>query len=206
MNDSLGPFNLVLLALPGIGLKLAVWAMYSRRETVAGDPMKILLSTAGSLLLAVAAAGGVLGLIGIPSSPAGFVFYWLPVIGVLLIALLMALDRYRHGEHRALVWSLAAAAQRGIPLAEAARAYADELLGDTGARPSPWPAGWKPACRLRPPLVPLICGWPRRWRSPFNWARPWECSAQPCVSRSRIRPRSMPPYAARSAGLSIWGI
>ena len=134
MNESLGPFNLVLLALPGIGLKFAIWAMYSRRATAAADPMKILLSTASTLLLIVAAAGGVLGLIGTPSSPLGFIFFWLPVIVVLLIAILMALDRYRHGEHRALVWSLAAAAQRGIPLSEAARAYADETLGDTGAR------------------------------------------------------------------------
>jgi type II secretory pathway component PulF len=46
----------------------------------------------------------------------------------------MAIDRYRHNEHRALVWSLASAARLGIPLSESARAYADETLGDTGAR------------------------------------------------------------------------
>src|SRR6185436_13106190 len=40
----------------------------------------------------------------------------------------------RYSQHRALLWSLAAAAQRGVPLAEAARAYADETLGDTGLR------------------------------------------------------------------------
>jgi type IV pilus assembly protein PilC len=58
----------------------------------------------------------------------------IPVPFVLGIAVFMAIDRYRHGEHRALLWSLASAAGMGIPLAEAARAYADETLGDTGLR------------------------------------------------------------------------
>jgi type II secretory pathway component PulF len=46
----------------------------------------------------------------------------------------MIVDRLRRAEHRALLWSLAVAAERGIPLPEAARAYADETRGSTGQR------------------------------------------------------------------------
>jgi general secretion pathway protein F len=127
MGETLGPFNMVLLALPGIALKIAVRIMYGRRSYAAADPLKILLSVAGTLLIVLAILGAIIGLVGL----------WImliPVAVVFGVVLLMAYDRFRQGEHRALVWTLASAAQRGIPLPEAARAYADETQDDTGAR------------------------------------------------------------------------
>jgi len=127
MGESLGPFNLVLLALPGIALKIAVRIMYGRRAYAAADPLKILLSVAATLLIVLAILGAIIGLVGM---------WWtlIPVVIIFGVVLLMAYDRFRHGEHRALVWTLAAAAQRGVPLPEVARAYADEAQNDSGAR------------------------------------------------------------------------
>jgi type II secretory pathway component PulF len=127
MNESLGPFNLILLALPGLGLKIAVRIMYGRRPPVAWDPLQLLLSLSGTILLMLAGLGAMIGLVG---------FWWMliPVPIVVGVVVFTTIDRQRHGEHRALVWCLAAAAERGIPLSEAARAYADEALGDTGSR------------------------------------------------------------------------
>jgi type II secretory pathway component PulF len=127
MGDSLGPFNMVFLAFPGFALWLAVRIMYGRRAYAAADPLKILLSVASRLLFVLALLGFVIGLIGL---------WWMliPFTIITAIVLLMALDRYRHGEHRALIWTLASAAQRGVPLPEAARAFADEARDDTGTR------------------------------------------------------------------------
>jgi type IV pilus assembly protein PilC len=134
MNQSLGAFNLVLLAAPGVALWIAVRILYGRRSFVASDPLKVVLTVSSTLLMVLAALGLVLGLAGPTSSPIGFLIVWVPVLIGIVIVLLMSLDRFRQGEHRSLVWTLAAAAQRGIPLPEAARAYADEAQNDTGAR------------------------------------------------------------------------
>jgi type II secretory pathway component PulF len=45
-----------------------------------------------------------------------------------------AVHRYRHAERQSLLWILAAAADRGIPLESAARAFADERNDRLGAR------------------------------------------------------------------------
>lgn len=127
MDGTLGAFNLILLAVPGIALKIAVRAFYGRRQALSRDPLEASLSLAGTLLIVMAVVGTIIGLIGV---------WWLLIIlGVLiLIAYLVVIDRLRRAEHKALVWSLAIAAEKGIPLAEAARAYSDETLGHTGAR------------------------------------------------------------------------
>jgi type II secretory pathway component PulF len=127
MDGSLGAFNMILLAVPGIALKIAVRAFYGRRRLLARDPLEATLSLAGTLLIVLAVLGTIIGLIG--------VWWLLIVLGVLLlIAYLMVVDRLRRAEHKALLWSLATAAEKGIPLSEAARAYADETMGHTGAR------------------------------------------------------------------------
>jgi len=134
MNDSLGVFNLVLLALPGVALKIAVRIMYGRRTFVAADPLKVLLTVSSTVLLVLAAVGFVIGLAAPTASPGAFLVIWIPALLVIAVIVLMAIDRFRHGEHRALVWTLAAAASRGVPLPEAARSFADETQDDTGAR------------------------------------------------------------------------
>src|SRR5438445_9276742 len=59
---------------------------------------------------------------------------FIPLPLVFLVLGLMVFDRTRRSEHRGLVWALAAAASRGIPLAQAARAYAEETPGKTGLK------------------------------------------------------------------------
>ena len=77
MNESLGPFNLVLLALPGLALKIAVRIMYGRQGYAAADPLKVLLTVSSTLLLVLAALGALTGLTG-PPTLAGFIIFWVP--------------------------------------------------------------------------------------------------------------------------------
>jgi len=127
VNDSLGPFSLILLAIPAVALRLAVRALFGGRRMAAADPMQLILSLASVELFILAGLGLVVSLVGIS-------FAFIPVPFLFLIVILMVIDRSRRMEHRSLLWTLSAAAQRGVPLSEAARAYADESLGDTGLR------------------------------------------------------------------------
>lgn len=124
---SLGSFNLVLLALPAFALRIAIPAMYGRKRMAADDPMHVLLSLSSSIMFVLAGLGLITGL-------AGFWFLLIPLPFIFAILILMAVDRARRGQHRALLNALATAAQHGIPLPEAARAFADEALGDPGLR------------------------------------------------------------------------
>lgn len=125
MPESLGPFNLILLSMPGVALLATVRLLYGRRLLSASDPLHLLLSMSGWVLILLAAVGVVAGMMG-PFS-----------IGLLVAAIVvsvMATNVYRRNEHRALLWTLALSSERGVPLAEAAVAYADENAGDTGVR------------------------------------------------------------------------
>lgn len=127
MNQSIGPFALVLLVIPAIALRIAIRALFGRKRLSRGDPMLVLLSLASSIMFVLAGVGVVTGLLG-------FWFLFIPMPILVLILVLMVMDRTRRSEHRSLVWALSAAANRGIALPEAARAYADENFGDTGVR------------------------------------------------------------------------
>lgn len=129
MNDSLGPFNLVLLAIPGMALLLCVRMLYGRRPAAVPDSALLLLRTAGRVMLLAAVAGAVLGALGVGAA------ITLLLIG--MVVLLMSLDRRMRLEHQALLSSLAVAAEKGIPLPEAALAFADEM-NSGGARRVLW--------------------------------------------------------------------
>ncbi len=119
--------SLILLVIPAIALKLALAALYGRQWRAGGDPMQTLLTLSSRILLVMAALGFAVGLIGV----------WLLIIPLafgFVIVGLMVIDRLWLSEHRALLWALSAAAQKGVPLAETARAYSDETQGDTGYR------------------------------------------------------------------------
>jgi type II secretory pathway component PulF len=127
VDEPLGPITLVLLVIPASALRLAVRALYGRQRLAAADPMQMLLSMSSTILFVLAGLGLIVGLMGLWA-----LMIPMPVVFVVLV--LMTIDRMRHSEHRALVWALSAAAQKGVPLSEAARAYADETMGDTGVR------------------------------------------------------------------------
>src|SRR5947208_1292253 len=118
MTSALGPFTLILLLAPAIALKIAVRVLYGRRRLAVADPLQMFLSLAGTLMLALALLGVIMGLTVISFSPVVILCVVLPILIGLIILALMVLDRVRHAEHRAIVWSLAAAAERGVPLAE----------------------------------------------------------------------------------------
>lgn len=123
MNQSVGPAALVLLVIPAIALRMAVRALYGPKRLSAADPMQMLLSMSSTLLFVLAGLGVASGLFG----------FWVLIV-FLPIVIPMVITRTRHAQHRALVFALATSAERDIPLSEAARAYADETLGDTGVR------------------------------------------------------------------------
>ncbi len=58
----------------------------------------------------------------------------LPIVGLVIVG--AAYRKYMAGERRALLWMLAVAAEKGIPLEQAARAFADERSVQIGARVS----------------------------------------------------------------------
>jgi type II secretory pathway component PulF len=123
VDQSVGPAALILLVIPAIALRIAMRALYGPQRQVGADPMQTLLSLASTILFVLAVVGLLIGLFG----------FWVLLI-LLPIVVPMVINRVRHSQHRALVWALASAAERGIPLSEAARAYADETQGDTGVR------------------------------------------------------------------------
>ena len=124
MNDSLGAFNLILLAMPGLALIVAARTLFRPRQGQRPQ-MQQLLRMVGILLILLALCGAAVGVFGL-----------LALLGLPVIAIvgLMIVDRYRQGEHRSLLFTLAAGARRGVPLNESALAFADENGGDTAAR------------------------------------------------------------------------
>jgi protein transport protein HofC len=118
------PLNFLGLAILGAALLWAVHLVYSARRAVSGDTLQILLLLAGWLLL----VGGVLGVL------VGFTG---PIVVFPLVALAIILGtyfKYAAAERRALLWALAVAAERGIPLDQAARAFAEERAVPLGLR------------------------------------------------------------------------
>lgn len=128
MNDTLGPFNLVLLAIPGLALLLCVRLLYGRKPSAVPDSALLMLRTAGRLMIGTAFSGVVFAGLG----PAGII-----LILVFLVVQLMTLDRRMRLEHQALLASIGVAAEKGIPLPEVVLAFADEM-NSAGARRALW--------------------------------------------------------------------
>lgn len=91
----------------GIAILVSLRTIYGNRLSVADDMLVIVLSVAGWTLF----------LMGVAMMVTPFA-----MIVVLLIAG-MTVARFRDGERRALLWTLAVAADKGMPLAASARAF-----------------------------------------------------------------------------------
>ncbi len=124
MSD-INPAGILVLAIMGAALLWAVKLVYGNRSGCSDDILKRILLLAGWVLL-------VLGVVG------GFALFSfmipLPIVGLVIIV--AAYRKYMAGERRALLWALAVAAEKGIPLEQAARAFADERSVQIGARVS----------------------------------------------------------------------
>jgi type II secretory pathway component PulF len=110
-----------------VALAVAMRILFGRARRTPAEPMQVLLSVSSITTFVFVLLGGLIGTIGV-----FILFIPLPLLCIVLG--IMVWDRTRRSEHRSLVWALAAAAGRGIPLPEAARAFADETPSRTGVR------------------------------------------------------------------------
>ncbi len=117
------PANYLGIVILGLALLWAIRLVYGRRRGSSDDLVKRWLLLAGWILL----LGGLLGVISL----SGPLF---PLAFVALLVAGFAYFKYMAAERRALLWALAMAAEKGIPLEKAARSFADERSVQVGVR------------------------------------------------------------------------
>ncbi len=120
-----GLLPLSLLLLSG-ALMWYAWARRKRPGDVTPFAKRsMILTTFGWISLA-------LGIIGIAGTTA---LFFSPIVLVAVVVVLVSgIRRYWRSDTRYLIWSLAEAAERGIPLEKAARAFASERSGTLASR------------------------------------------------------------------------
>jgi type II secretory pathway component PulF len=116
--------NFVGVAILGAALLWAARLVYADRRGGGEDLMRRSLLLAGWILL----LGGVLGMVVGLTGPFSVLF----LLAIYLIE--RAYSKYMDSERRALLWALGVAADKGIPLEQAARAFADERSLQLGSR------------------------------------------------------------------------
>lgn len=121
----LSPQGCIPIILLGGALLWAVQLAYGARGASASDGLKFCLQRAGWMMILL---GFGIGLVIL--APYAF-FITIPIF---LVMVLSILHRYREGEREALLWTLAHAAQRELPLSQAARAFAHERTDELGYR------------------------------------------------------------------------
>jgi type IV pilus assembly protein PilC len=125
VEQATGPVILVGLIVLGFALFWARHLVYRHRPAAADDAVKLMLSLAAWICIVVGLSGVVLqGL---------FVF---SPVGLAIVAgvAIMLVTRYRALERRSLLRCLSIAAQKGVPLNEATRAFANERSDELGLR------------------------------------------------------------------------
>jgi type IV pilus assembly protein PilC len=120
-----GSIHLFVLIWIGVAVLWSLRLAYRRRGAAADDSIRLILTMAGWILILVGILGTAMQAF-IFASP----FSWVVILAIVM----MAVGRYRSTENRTLLWCLAAAAERGIPLEQAARAYAMERSDELGIR------------------------------------------------------------------------
>lgn len=116
---------LPLVAIAGLAILWVHGWMRSRDSSIASSASEQVVAVVGWMTVLV----GLFGFVGI----VGAVLF--PVVWfVTAIVLLSLLFRHRASERRSLLWMLMVAAERGIPLEAAARAFAEERRDALGAR------------------------------------------------------------------------
>jgi type II secretory pathway component PulF len=118
------PLNFLGFIMLGAALLWSVRLVYGARGKVSNDLLKRTLMLTGWLLV----MGGILGMMIGLTGP----FAVVPAFG--FVVLLFAYYKYVAAERRMLLWSLSVAADKGIPLEQAARAFADERSVQSGVR------------------------------------------------------------------------
>ncbi|MBC8353046.1 MAG: type II secretion system F family protein [Planctomycetes bacterium] len=120
-----GSIHLFVLIWIGVAVLWSLRLAYRNRGSGADDSLRLILTTAGWILI----------LAGILGTAMQAFLYGAPLPWIVILAIvMMAVGRYRGAENRTLLWCLAAAAERGIPLEQAARAYSMERSDELGIR------------------------------------------------------------------------
>ena len=123
--DTLGPLNACGLILLGAALLWTVRLVYGARDQRGEDLLWRLLVVTGWLLLLAGFLGVLTGFLGWYS-----ILIWLALLAVMF----MAFGKYEDAERKSLLWVLAVAADRGIPLGAAVRSLAAERSVGRGRR------------------------------------------------------------------------
>lgn len=125
MEQATGPVILIGLVVLGFALFWARHLVYGHRTAASDDALKLILSIAGTVCMVIGVGGAVThGLLV------------LAPIGLLIVAAvaIMLITRYRTLERRSLLRCLSVAAEKGVPLNEAIRAFANERSDELGLR------------------------------------------------------------------------
>jgi len=120
-----GSIHLFVLIWIGVAVLWSLRLAYRKRGAAADDSVRLVLTVAGWAMILV----GILGT-AMQAFIWGAPFSWIVILAIII----MAVGRYRGAENRTLLWCLAAAAERGIPLEQAARAYSLERSDELGLR------------------------------------------------------------------------
>jgi type II secretory pathway component PulF len=125
MEETVGPVALAGLVLLGVAVLWARQVAYRRRTAQQQDAMRLVLSISGSLLILV----GLLGVV------AHIVSVFIVIVAIILLGvLLMLVMRFRLLERRTLLQCISIAAEKGIPLHQSVRGYANERTDEMGYR------------------------------------------------------------------------
>ena len=124
MHSFPGPANFVGLILLGGVLLWTAQLVYGRRSALSGDGLLLFMTFTAWVMIVVGLLGALVAM---------------PVAGVIptmivLVILAMLAVRFHDCERRSLLWVLSTSAERGLPLAPAARAYAAERMDEQGRR------------------------------------------------------------------------
>ncbi len=125
MAPEVAPFS-PLMTLVGLAVLLAVRVVYGEARLGGGDFVHLVMRVIGWVLVAM----GLLAFLEIVLSIIFGILFWI----ILMIALGTMVARYRQAERNALLWVLAIAAERQMPLVPAVEAFAHEWGGPFGRR------------------------------------------------------------------------
>jgi protein transport protein HofC len=125
VNENVAPFS-PLMILVGLAILLAVRVVYGDARLGGGDLVHLVMRVIGWVLVAM----GLLALLELLLSVAFGILFWI----VSMVALGSMVARYRQSEKNALLWMLAVAAERQMPLTPAVEAFAREWGGPFGRR------------------------------------------------------------------------
>jgi type IV pilus assembly protein PilC len=140
MDEALGPLSVFGSVILGIALLWSVRLVYGNRRDTSDDALRLVLTIAGWTLIHLSVISIVAQVFsGAPNNAVdvvAFMFIVTIMSGVALTVFAMVVGRFRVLEWRSLMWSLAAGAERGIPLEQIARAFACERTDEIGLRAS----------------------------------------------------------------------